>query len=123
MNKQRKNKLVNRKTLQFMNKKSIAILIVVTVIIIFNISFGSFLSDAHDKNEITNITANQSNKCYKSIEIKEGDTLWSIANEYRNKELVSTTEYIQELKQINSLYSDDIQAEQYLTISYNEKTL
>jgi len=55
-------------------------------------------------------------KYYKSIELKAGDTLWDIAQEYKNEE--SIKEYIHNIKEINHLTSDDITACSYLTIAY-----
>lgn len=55
---------------------------------------------------------------YTSIEIKNGDTLWKIAGTYRKGSGMNTKEYIRELKQMNRLLSDDIQAGEFLTIVY-----
>lgn len=55
---------------------------------------------------------------YKSIEIQNGDTLWSIAEEAKPSESDSTADYVEILKQINGLDSDEIQAGQHLIISY-----
>ncbi len=63
--------------------------------------------------------ARNNDSCYKSIEIKTGDTLWEIAEEYRTADYDSVYDYINELKAINGLMSDDIQAGQYLTVVYN----
>lgn len=71
------------------------------------------LADAHEE------PARNNDSCYKSIEIKTGDTLWEIAEEYRTADYDSVYDYINELKAINGLMSDDIQAGQYLTVVYN----
>lgn len=55
---------------------------------------------------------------YTSIEIQKGDTLWSIAETYRKGSGMNMREYIRELKQMNRLLSDDIQAGEHLTIVY-----
>ena len=57
-------------------------------------------------------------KYYTSIEIKAGDTLWSIASQYANKKYISVEDYIEELKYMNRLSSDQIIEGHYLTISY-----
>lgn len=59
-------------------------------------------------------------KCYSSILIEEGDTLWSIAKEYKPSENVSLTSYIKEIKKINSLNSDTIHTGNYIIIYYYE---
>ena len=58
-------------------------------------------------------------KYFKSIEIEEGDTLWSIAEEYMTTEHYgSVNEYIKEIKDTNGLSSDTIKAGQNLIITY-----
>lgn len=57
---------------------------------------------------------------YKSIQIQEGDSLWGIANQYKKGSSMDTHEYIDHLKQMNSLKKDTIHAGQYLTVVYYE---
>lgn len=59
-----------------------------------------------------------SRRYYTSVEIKKGDSLWSIANTYRKGSGMSTKEYLKELKQINQIIADDIQAGDSITIVY-----
>ena len=75
--------------------------------------FGSFFVSAHEN------TSDQSTY-YKSIEIQPGDTLWDIAEETMTSKYNSVPEYVQALKDMNNLDSDDIQAGQYLVIAYND---
>lgn len=56
-------------------------------------------------------------KYYQSITIKPGDTLWSIAEEYMEKNIYSDARaYIKEVKEINSLSTDDINSGCHLII-------
>lgn len=55
---------------------------------------------------------------YKSIQVNDGDTLWDIAALYMDDSYDSTADYIEELKEINKLSSDNIHAGCYLTVSY-----
>lgn len=55
---------------------------------------------------------------YKSVELKAGDSLWTIAEKYNTDCNRSTKEYIQLLKEINGLSSDEIYAESYITVVY-----
>lgn len=57
-------------------------------------------------------------KYYKSIEIQPGDTLWGIAEQYMTNEYNSIQEYIDELKEMNHLSSDQIHDSRYLMIAY-----
>ena len=57
---------------------------------------------------------------YKSIQIQNGDSLWSIADEYRKNSTLTVEEYMRELCEMNQLKSDTIHAGQYLTVVYFE---
>mgnify|MGYP000658189796 CR=1 FL=1 len=57
-------------------------------------------------------------KYYTSIHLKDGDTLWSIAQTYCADSEESVEEYVRELRQMNSLSDDHIDAGHYLTIRY-----
>lgn len=61
---------------------------------------------------------NQYIKYYKSIQIQDGDNLWTLARQYTDDGPMSTEEYVRELKQINSLQEDTIHCGQYLTVIY-----
>lgn len=55
---------------------------------------------------------------YKSVRIQEGDSLWELANQYKDGSSMSTHEYVDQLRQMNSLKKDTIHAGQYLTVVY-----
>lgn len=52
------------------------------------------------------------------MEIQEGDSLWSLAKEYREGGSLSAKEYVEELKKMNNLREDTIHTGQYLTVVY-----
>ncbi|MDD3403244.1 MAG: LysM peptidoglycan-binding domain-containing protein [Hespellia sp.] len=80
-------------------------------------AFSGIMTSAHDKqNSIPTETS------YISIQIESGDSLWSIAEEYKPVSQ-STNEYISELIRLNGLTSEDIHADQYLTVACYETTL
>ena len=90
---------------------------------LFRISFVAFIVLFICVAGILNITAEGSNKPaskqYKSIQIVEGDTLWSIALEYNDEALSndSTEEYIEDIKAINNLAGGDkITAGNYIIV-------
>ena len=58
-------------------------------------------------------------KYYKTITIQPGDTLWSIAGEYKTAGC-STKEYVEELMLMNDLHNDNITSGQKLLITYFE---
>ena len=51
---------------------------------------------------------------YESIRISGGDSLWSIAQEYRGLE--NTADFVEELKVLNNLSSDRIQTGSYILV-------
>ena len=51
---------------------------------------------------------------YESIRISGGDSLWSIAQEYHGLE--NTADFVEELKVLNNLSSDHIEAGSYLLV-------
>lgn len=55
---------------------------------------------------------------YKSIQIEEGDSLWRIAGQYKERSSMSTSEYVNCLRQMNCLKNDTIHTGQYLTVVY-----
>lgn len=59
-------------------------------------------------------------KYYTSIEIQEGDSLWTIARQYSVKSGKATKDYVRELKKMNGLGEDTIHAGSFLTVFYYE---
>ena len=53
-----------------------------------------------------------------SVQICEGDSLWSLASRYYTEEYSSITEYIAEIKRMNGLSSDVLYAGNYLLIPH-----
>lgn len=93
-------------------------MLALVMILSLSFGFGSFFSSAHDnKTEVSN------EKYYKSIQIKKGDSLWSIAQQYRDTE-DSVYEYMDELAEANHLTRKDycnLQEGDYLVISYSQE--
>ena len=57
---------------------------------------------------------------YKIIEIKKGDSLWSIARDNMNPGYKDIYNYIQDIKECNQLDQESITAGNYLMIPYYE---
>ena len=97
---------------QVLKQKLALVIVALFVITIGSVGFGSFFSSAKvAKSDVPEY------KYYTSIIIEEGDSLWSIANEY-NHSNVDIHEYVKELKELNGLTSETIQAGQHLLIAY-----
>ncbi len=95
-----------------MLKKSAMILSFVFVMLLSSV-FGCSLMYVMAEEEGTS----HPDRYYTSIHIENGDTLWSIAEAYRNPE-ESVIDYVRELRQINSLSDDHIDTGHYLTVRY-----
>lgn len=52
------------------------------------------------------------------VEIKKGDTLWSIAKQYYTDEFQGIGAYIKEIKKSNGLMNDTIHTGQYLIVPF-----
>ncbi|WP_455717954.1 cell division suppressor protein YneA [Anaerosporobacter sp.] len=67
---------------------------------------------------VARASATQDEKYVMSIRIEKGDTLWGIAKENITSHYESVNEYIEEIKECNSLVSDVIHEGQYLIVPY-----
>lgn len=76
--------------------------------------FGHTLLNAHAEEK----SVRPLNRYYTSIQLRQGDSLWDIANQYSRGTNYSVTEYVNELKKINGLKGEDIHSGEYLTVVY-----
>lgn len=77
------------------------------------LSYNALVTKA--SNDISDV----SYKYFTSIEVASGDTLWSIAEEYKDDQFyASTKEYVDEVMHMNHLTSSNIVAGQSLIIPY-----
>lgn len=96
-----------------MRKNVLLVIMTICLIVTAAVSMNSFLSNAKEESNPI------SNKYFKSITIENGDTLWSIAQEYMDDDHYETVnDYINEVKKMNSLSNDDITYGQHLIIPY-----
>lgn len=113
----RKERLRRRRQKQVAKQKMVLLLLTVLIITIGSIVFGSIFSSAKGRDKGTQY------KYFKSITIEQGDSLWSIAQEYCTDEYESVHEYMSELKQVNDLNSETIHAGQHLLVAYFDTEL
>lgn len=89
--------------------------IIVTAALVLTVSFlfgNIFVFAKSDQTQMI------SYKYFTSVKIQSGDTLWDLAQTYYSNEYESLTDYIEDVKKINSLTSDSIHAGKYLMIPY-----
>lgn len=70
----------------------------------------------HTKNNAVSVSANETKITYVSVPITASDTLSSIAEQYYSWEFGSKQDYIQKIRQYNSLKSDAIYAGNHLIV-------
>ncbi len=93
----------------------------VTVLIIaFLILIGIFAVSV--KTASAEASENQRFKYYTNITVQSGDTLWSIAEEYRTEEYKTVSTYIKEVQEINHLNGSDIISGSTLVVPYYSDT-
>jgi len=104
----------NKRRRQRQVQKNITLLVVTLLLVItFTIVFGSIFANAESQE------TGRKFKYYASIEVKYGESLWSIAEQYIDKGYYKTiSDYIDEVIQINHLTDDHIRAGQYIVIPY-----
>ena len=93
-------------------------MVALVLVMSMNFGFGSFFSSAHDS--VTEAPAPSEERYYKSVQIEKGDSLWSIAQQYRGSE-DSVYEYMDELAEANHLSLKDryhLKEGDYLVVSY-----
>lgn len=103
------NKIRRKKELR---KKVILAFLTMGIVTVLFFTANSFLSIVKASDEAP------AYKCYKSVLVEAGDTLWSIASNNMGTEYESTDSYVKEVKNMNHLSDDDITAGNYLIVPY-----
>ncbi len=95
-----------------MNRKRLWMIgsLVLVVLVIFSVFFMTKTVTAQREGERS--------KQVVCIEIKKGDTLWSIASQYMTEEYEDMNEYIEEIMESNGLLTDEIHAGNYIIVPY-----
>lgn len=96
-------------------QKCILLTTAILLFVLTYVFFGSSLLALAKSNTAATHTAY---KYYTSIQLEEGDSLWSIAEEYASLGYRNYEEYINEVIFLNHLEDDTIHAGQYLTVPY-----
>lgn len=91
-----------------------------SIVVVAGAIFGGIaLGRAEAKNDSEPVAYDQ--KYFTNVIVKDGESLWSIANEYMDEAHYSSIyEYVDELKQVNGLTSDKIYEGQSLIVIYYE---
>jgi cell division protein YceG involved in septum cleavage len=90
-------------------KRMTVLVVSLLVILLCTFALSTFTTAKHTQAAQRNTLTG-----YESVRIAGGDSLWSIAEKYRGTE--NTADFVAELKVLNSLSSDRIQAGAYLLV-------
>lgn len=100
----------NRKRCRKQRHMLLGILAAILVLCSVSLLFHKTISSAS--------TESMGEKCFLSVEIQPGDSLWSIASNYYTEQWNSIEDYIEEIKEFNGIYREDIRFGDYLMIPY-----
>jgi len=105
------NVIKNQREYQY-SRKRVCIMgaVLLVCLITFSILFLSKTGTAEGSNNRIKLVT--------SVEIKKGDTLWSIASKYVSYEYNDMNEYINEIIDCNNLPDDTIHTGNYIVVSY-----
>ena len=105
-----KRKLRRQKEIR---RKIFLTILSVCIILTCVLSYGALVSNASAEDDGIFY------KYFTSIEVESGDTLWTIAEEYKDENFYeSTKEYVEEVIRMNNLSSTQITAGQFIIIPY-----
>ena len=79
------------------------LMLIILVIAVLSATAGALTIRSSAKNDRAD-----AHRYYRSVEITEGDTLWSISSVYADELGMNTKEYLTELKRVNGMESDRI---------------
>lgn len=90
-------------------KRMILLVAALIVILLCTFAMSTLATAKH-----TQAAQRSTQTTYESVRISGGDSLWSIAQKYRGVE--DTSDFVEELKVLNSLSSDHIEAGSYILV-------
>ena len=95
-------------------KRRFLFILLLLLVAVTSFTLGSFLSSARGNREEDPSYF----KYYKNIEVKAGDTLHSLAEEYNEPSVSSDHEYVSEIRKLNHMKSSGLIPGQSLIITY-----
>ncbi len=91
---------------------AITVMVLLGGVLLGSSFIGSRTSQASDET--------QGYKCYTSIRVEEGDSLWKIADRYMGDMYESRQAFMEEVIALNHIGEDEIHAGEYLVVPYYE---
>lgn len=112
LNSEYRSRRYHERRVRQLRRRGFMLVLTIILVLTLAVSYHAILSEATSGTEVENY------KYYTSIEVKYGDSLWTIAQEYVSEEYDSIDEYIDEVMEINHLKEEKISAGQYLIVPY-----
>jgi cell division protein YceG involved in septum cleavage len=88
---------------------AIAVVLILSIMILLGTSIHAFASSRNEQKTLY--------KYYTSIQVEQGDTLWSIADAYIAGYPIDKSDYIEEVCELNHLQNDEIHAGAYIVVA------
>lgn len=92
---------------------------VLVSLFLFCFAFAGFKAGAISTNA-QNSNPEGSEKLYKCVMVEQNDCLWDIADRYMGRGYSDKRAYVEEVRQINNLNSDELHFGTYLCVPYYE---
>ena len=102
------------------NQMKIVIMFAVIFVFVLFAGLGPVSGILHSGSTVVEANHQLSEMKYKVVQIEEGDSLWSIAEDNMDPGFSDIHDYIYEVKRCNQLDSDNIISGNYLMIPYYE---
>lgn len=112
LNSEYRSRRYHERRVRQLRRRGFMLVLTILLVLALAISYHAILSEA------TSGTEDITYKYYTSIEVKYGESLWTIAEEYAGEEYDSINDYIYEVMKINHLKEENISAGQFLIIPY-----
>ena len=87
---------------------AISAIVVISLIVLLGSSIHAFASNSDDVNLYT---------YYESVQVEDGDTVWTIADRYVNTSKISKQDYVNEICSMNHLQNGQIHAGEYIIVA------
>ena len=107
------NESLRKRAETLKTEKRLAVLIsiiVISLIVILCTSIKTFASSEYEEGEL--------HTYYTSVRVEQGDTIWSIADDYMLYSDLTKQEYVDHICELNHTRLGDIEAGQYIIVEY-----
>ena len=106
----------DKRTVRSIHQKKLQKITHIIMILLLLVLTTGFVTGFHKAGKSE--TSPKHEKYFTSIEIQEGDSLWSIAEDNMTEEYASVKDYIKEVKRMNHLSSDQLTKGCYIVIPH-----